>query len=71
MNLPNNASSQALVKRQGVLDEVEFRTAVPCSNNVTTKQWITVIVLVYVNLINYMDRLTLAGNGQFCYANRS
>ncbi len=29
--------------------------------NLTKSQWLTVLVLVYVNLINYMDRFTLAG----------
>jgi hypothetical protein len=24
-------------------------------------KWVTVTILVYVNLINYMDRLTIAG----------
>jgi hypothetical protein len=24
-------------------------------------KWVTVAILVYVNLINYMDRLTIAG----------
>lgn len=28
---------------------------------ITRSQWLTVIVLLYVNLINYMDRFTLAG----------
>lgn len=28
---------------------------------VTFRQWLTVIVLCFVNLINYMDRFTLAG----------
>jgi len=29
---------------------------------VTRKQWIAVIVLCFINLINYMDRFTVAGN---------
>ncbi|KAL1140201.1 hypothetical protein AAG570_000133 [Ranatra chinensis] len=31
------------------------------TSGVTMKQWITVIILCYVNLINYMDRYTIAG----------
>ena len=31
------------------------------NGHVTARQWTTVAILVYVNLINYMDRLTLAG----------
>ena len=30
-------------------------------NHITKRQWITVLVLFFVNLINYMDRLTIAG----------
>jgi hypothetical protein len=32
----------------------------PVSGNWLSK-WVTVTILVYVNLINYMDRLTIAG----------
>lgn len=28
---------------------------------ITTSQWITVLILCFVNLINYMDRYTIAG----------
>ena len=65
-NLPANSSSAALVSAKtaegtGLL-QPEFRPAShAASGHITTKQWITVAVLVYVNLINYMDRLTLAG----------
>ncbi|XP_059092093.1 protein spinster-like isoform X2 [Tigriopus californicus] len=30
-------------------------------NHISRRQWITVIILFFVNLINYMDRLTIAG----------
>ena len=30
-------------------------------NHISRTQWVTVIVLFFVNLINYMDRLTIAG----------
>jgi len=65
-SLPANSSSAALVSAKtaegtGLL-QPEFRPAShAASGHITTKQWITVAVLVYVNLINYMDRLTLAG----------
>lgn len=65
MGIPPNNSSQALVK-EGLDDgKVEFKAG-SCgggatSGHVNMRQWITVAVLVYVNLINYMDRLTLAG----------
>jgi len=64
MGLPANSSTAALMKKvdkEGGLD-VEFKGGVgAASGHVTTRQWITVGVLVYVNLINYMDRLTIAG----------
>ena len=63
MGLPANDSTVALMrkvdKQSGGL-EVEFSGG-ERSEHVTPRQWITVAVLVYVNLINYMDRLTLAG----------
>lgn len=64
--LPPNSSSTALVTRKTAegssLLEAEFKTGHHAtSGHVTAGQWITVAVLVYVNLINYMDRLTLAG----------
>jgi len=66
-SLPANSSSAALVNSSnkktvegtGLL-QPEFISHA-ASGHITTKQWITVAVLVYVNLINYMDRLTLAG----------
>ena len=46
--LPNSDSDQSLgsSSRRG---------------RISTGQWITVIILCYVNLINYMDRFTIAG----------
>lgn len=29
--------------------------------SITKREWITVIILCFVNLINYMDRTTIAG----------
>ena len=64
MGLPANSSTAALMKKvdkeNGGL-EVEFKTPGSAGGHVTARQWITVAVLVYVNLINYMDRLTIAG----------
>ena len=64
MGLPANSSTAALMKKHDKENgglEVEFRSGAG-AGHVTTRQWITVAVLVYVNLINYMDRLTIAGN---------
>ena len=66
MGLPANNSTAALMRKHDKAEgglEVEFRGAAPTQGRVTTRQWVTVVVLVYVNLINYMDRLTIAGNG--------
>lgn len=30
-------------------------------SGITKRQWLTVAILCYVNLINYMDRFTIAG----------
>ena len=63
LGLPANSSTVALMrksdKQSGGL-EVEFRGG-DRSSHATTGQYITVAILFYVNLINYMDRLTLAG----------
>jgi len=63
MGLPANNSTAALMKKHDKASgglEVEFRSG-PGAGHVTPRQWMTVAVLVYVNLINYMDRLTIAG----------
>ena len=67
MGLPANNSTAALMKRHDKASgglEVEFRSG-PGAGHVTARQWMTVAVLVYVNLINYMDRLTIAGNSDY------
>ncbi|XP_058807944.1 protein spinster isoform X2 [Phymastichus coffea] len=33
----------------------------PSFRSVTTKEWLTVLILCFVNLINYMDRFTVSG----------
>ncbi|EEB11201.1 conserved hypothetical protein [Pediculus humanus corporis] len=37
-------------------------------NSITKSQWLTVLILCYVNLINYMDRYTVAGIGEASYS---
>lgn len=64
-NLPSNNSNQQLMDD----DSDGLETRAPSINSespksfrtVTKTQWITVAVLCYVNLINYMDRFTMAG----------
>ncbi|KAK5640850.1 hypothetical protein RI129_009397 [Pyrocoelia pectoralis] len=57
--IPQNRSLQNLV------DAEEHPDAVVVTNrsirDVTLRDWITVIILCFINLINYMDRFTLAG----------
>ncbi|XP_012262388.2 protein spinster isoform X2 [Athalia rosae] len=61
--LPSNLSHQHLMAGE----ENETPLAVPTKRNspvqrvITVREWLTVIVLCYVNLINYMDRFTIAG----------
>ena len=63
LGLPANSSTVALMrksdKQAGGL-EVEFRGG-ERSSRATSWQYITVAILFYVNLINYMDRMTIAG----------
>ncbi|XP_021952664.1 protein spinster isoform X2 [Folsomia candida] len=52
-----SSSSSAVAMQRGISTESSGQS---CSS-ITKSQWLTVAVLVYVNLINYMDRFTLAG----------
>lgn len=59
--IPQNNSHQELVRAadEGVGNNIEKceRTL----KNVTFKEWIVIAILCFINLINYMDRFTLAG----------
>ena len=70
----NNASSQALMKdheanagmRNNVSEEsIEMnqghRHNIKSPNYVSRADWLTLAILTFVNLINYMDRYTIAG----------
>ena len=69
--IANNASSQALMKdhlqmRNNVSEESiemnrERHLSVKSPNYVTRADWLTLAILTFVNLINYMDRYTIAG----------
>ena len=73
----NNASSQALMKdheaasaglRNNVSEEsIELNQGqkVKSPNYVSRADWITLAILTFVNLINYMDRYTIAGKFHF------
>ena len=70
----NNASSQALMKdhesarsnglRNNVSEEsIELNQGqkVKSPNYVSRADWLTLAILTFINLINYMDRYTIAG----------
>lgn len=60
---PNNNSQQHLVN-----DETAGRgTGAAADPPITGAQKITVAVLCFVNLINYMDRYTIAGKNFFFF----
>ena len=67
-----NTSQQDLVDNSSSTNlddnDINVRTSYDDNDNsnygfgdVTRSQWIIVIILCYVNLINYMDRYTIAG----------
>ena len=64
--IPTNISNQCLMVNNEQGSSSSTREIKRSNNNyesrvVSTREWITVLVLCFVNLINYMDRLTIAG----------
>lgn len=72
-NIPSNNSHQELMPGD---DECDSLRTVPsltsvadiagnrtrrCGNRISVGECLTIIILCYVNLINYMDRFTIAG----------
>lgn len=66
-DIPANTSQQYLVvsAEQTYTTQESTRRSMPLAPTglklVTCQEWATVIILCYVNLINYMDRYTVAG----------
>lgn len=72
-NIPSTHSSQQLMQpdAESVLTEEDAKSlgrrnrqaaaAETGFHTVTSKEWFTVGVLCFINLINYMDRFTIAG----------
>ncbi|KAF5282489.1 hypothetical protein FQR65_LT14259 [Abscondita terminalis] len=56
--IPENRSLQNLVDAEESVNSSGSTTSL---RDVKFREWITVIILCFVNLINYMDRFTLAG----------
>lgn len=61
--LPSNQSSQQLVNSGEEVCEENSDTVIESveDSRVSFKEWVAVTILCFVNLINYMDRYTLAG----------
>ncbi|XP_053966881.1 protein spinster [Anastrepha ludens] len=57
-SLPATCSSQQLMPPPSDTDSAVLQQP---STGITKTQWFTVVVLCFVNLINYMDRFTIAG----------
>merc|ERR1711963_229329 len=53
LNLRNNASEESI--------GIHIKSNVKSPNFVSRSEWITLAILTFVNLINYMDRYTIAG----------
>lgn len=71
-NIPSTHSSQQLMSAdaESVLTEEDAKSlsrrtrqaeSATGFSSVTSSQWFTVAVLCFINLINYMDRFTIAG----------
>lgn len=62
-SIPSNNSSQQLVASA----EENSEESAPNSGTrtVSAKEWVIVVILCFVNLINYMDRFTLAGKWHY------
>ena len=66
--LPNGAEDGSLLQPRILPATASGRRAtnlrddIPAKTSITWKEIVTVAVLCFVNLINYMDRFTIAGN---------
>lgn len=63
--LPSTHSSQQLMPSDSETASIENRNRNEHDNStlgsISYRDWCTVIVLCFINLINYMDRFTIAG----------
>jgi hypothetical protein len=58
LNESGSINDDKTLERRSRLDSVSSRNGY---SSVTSKEWFTVAVLCFINLINYMDRFTIAG----------
>lgn len=56
-DIPQNNSQQELVRDPEEICEQNEKTL----KDVKFREWVAVLILCFVNLINYMDRFTIAG----------
>ena len=63
--LAKNRTSGDRNGHHGVLSSSQDHSMGSSHPKVTARQWITVAILCFVNLINYMDRFTIAGELKF------
>lgn len=63
-DVPNSTSSHQLIdddesvnSRQPIQSQISERSL----KTITRTEWTTVLILCFINLINYMDRYTMAG----------
>lgn len=63
--LESNASHQELMSDSDSVDLANngqnSKTARAPLMDVSSREWVTISILCFVNLINYMDRFTIAG----------
>lgn len=62
-DIPQNNSQQELVRDSEEICEQNEKTL----KDVKFREWVAVFVLCFVNLINYMDRFTIAGEFQYVF----
>lgn len=62
----NNQNGTSLVEEMCSAQNSEFDKPEE-SPRMTTSQWVTVLILCFVNLINYMDRYTIAGKFDYVF----
>jgi hypothetical protein len=68
LNESGTINDDKTLERRSRLDSVSSSRIGNGYSSVTSKEWFTVAVLCFINLINYMDRFTIAGKvSLFCF----
>ena len=61
----NNGNTNSMMPEAASQSELNKQEDPP--QKIALTQWITIIILCFVNLINYMDRFTIAGKYALLY----